>query len=141
MRARHPKTKTQTLLPLTLKQTHITLFELQSTKSMNRLIHLRRKRLASKLNNPRLLKIGFHTFRHWHATMLYNRTKDILLVKERLDHRSINNTLIYTQLVSFESDDYHSATAKTVEEACKLVEVGFEYVCEFSDIKIFRKRK
>jgi len=40
------------------------------------------------------------------------------------------------------SDEYCSATAKTVEEACKLVETGFEeYVCVFNGVKIFRKRK
>jgi hypothetical protein len=31
--------------------------------------------------------------------------------------------------------------AKTVEEAQKLVETGFEYVCSFDDMKLFRKRK
>jgi len=34
-----------------------------------------------------------------------------------LGHRRIENTLIYTQLVEFETDDYHSATAETAEEA------------------------
>jgi len=46
-----------------------------------------------------------------------------------LGHRNIENTLVYTQLVDFENDDYHSATASTVQEAAKLVEAGFEYVC------------
>jgi len=40
-----------------------------------------RKRLASKLQNPRLEKITFHTFRHWKATMLYHQTKDPYYVK------------------------------------------------------------
>jgi hypothetical protein len=31
--------------------------------------------------------------------------------------------------------------AKTVKEACQLVETGFEYVCEMDDVKIFRKLK
>ena len=60
---------------------------------------------------------------------------------ERLGHRSINTTLIYTQLVNFESDCFHSSTAKTIEEAKKLVEAGFEYICDIQDIKLFRKRK
>jgi hypothetical protein len=55
--------------------------------------------------------------------------------------RSIQNTLLYTQLVNFESDDFHSATAQTVQEAQKFVEAGFEYVCDFTDVKLFRKRK
>jgi len=46
------------------------------------------------------------------------------------------------QLVSFESDDYHSATAKTTKKAEQLVEAGFEYVCTTpQDVMLFRKRK
>ena len=56
-----------------------------------------------------------------------------------LGHKNI--PLFYTQLISFESDEYHSATATTVQDAQKLVEAGFEYVCEFDDAKLFRKRK
>jgi integrase/ribosomal protein L37AE/L43A len=100
-----------------------------------------RKQLANKLQNSRLLRITFHTFRHWKATMEYHKTKDILHVMQLLGHRNIKNTLVYTQLVNFESDDYHSATAGTVEEARKLVETGFEYVCTHNDIMLFRKRK
>lgn len=100
-----------------------------------------RKRAAAKLQNPRLLRITFHTLRHWKATMEYQKTKDILHVMRLLGHRNINNTLIYTQLVTFESDEYHSATAKNVEEARKLIEEGFEYVCEMDDLQLFRKRK
>jgi hypothetical protein len=64
-----------------------------------------------------------------------------LHVMNLLGHRNIENTLVYTQLVSFESDDYHSAVANTVEEARKLLEQGFEYVCQKDDIMLFRKRK
>lgn len=53
-----------------------------------------------------------------------------------------NSTLVHTQLVSFEGDDYHSATARTTEEAQKLVEEGFEFICTTpEDIMLFRKRK
>ena len=100
-----------------------------------------RKRLAQKLQNPRLRRIPFHTIRHWKATMEYNRTKDISYVKELLGHRDIKSTLIYTHLVNFEGDDFHSATAKTVEDAEKLITSGFDYVCTFSDVMLFRKRK
>jgi methylmalonyl-CoA mutase N-terminal domain/subunit len=58
-----------------------------------------------------------------------------------LGHRNIKNTLVYTQLVNFESDDYHSATATTVQEVAKLLEAGFDYVCTYTDIMLFRKRK
>lgn len=49
--------------------------------------------------------------------------------------------MIYTQLINFESDDYHSATASNVEEAKKLIEAGFEYVCTHNETMLFRKRK
>jgi hypothetical protein len=40
-------------------------------------------------------------------------------------------------------DEFHSAVATTVEDVCKLVEAGFEYVTgEYDDGgKILRKRK
>lgn len=85
--------------------------------------------------------ISFHTIRHWHASMEYHKTKDLLHVQQRLGHRNIKNTLIYTHLVTFEGDEYHSAVAETVEEATKLIEAGFEYVCEVDDARLFRKRK
>jgi hypothetical protein len=73
--------------------------------------------------------------------MLYYKTKDILYVKQQMGHSKIETTLIYTQLVNFKEDEYHSAIAKNVEEARKLVESGFEYVTTFDGIMLFRKRK
>ena len=58
-----------------------------------------------------------------------------------LGHRNIKNTLLYTPLVDFKDDEYVSKIANDVEEACKLVEAGFEYVCSFENIKVFRRRK
>jgi len=104
-------------------------------------IALQRRKAAIKLQNPRLLQIHFHTLRHWKATMEYAKTKDILHVMKVLGHRNIQTTLIYTQLINFESNEYHSATAQTIEEASKLIEAGFEYVCKIDNVQLFRKRK
>jgi integrase len=101
-----------------------------------------RKRAAHKLGNARLIRISFHTIRHWKATTEYAKTKDILYVMKMLGHKNIKNTLIYTQLVKFESDDeYVCKVAKTPDEIAKLIEAGFEYVCEHDGLKFFRKRK
>jgi len=100
-----------------------------------------RKRIASKLQNPRLLNVHFHTLRHWKATMEYHKTKDLLHVMKILGHRNIQSTLMYTQLINFESDEYHSATTTTIDEAKKLIEAGFEYVCTYENTMMFRKRK
>ncbi len=73
--------------------------------------------------------------------MEYHKTKDILHIKRMLGHQSIETTLIYTQLITMENDDYHSAVAESVKEARELVESGFEYVCTHGESMIFRKRK
>jgi integrase len=102
----------------------------------------KRRSISRNLSNPRLDEITFHTFRHFFATMLYAKTKNIILVQQKLGHKSIENTQIYTQLIVFESDDYHSATATRTDEAEKLVQAGFEYVCTTTEnIMLFRKRK
>ena len=83
-----------------------------------------------------------NTSKHWKATMEYHGTKDILHVMRLLGHKSIANTLIYTQLVEFEDDDkYCTAVANNVQEARQLLETGFEYVCSQKDEMLFRKRK
>jgi len=107
-------------------------------------IKLRRK-AAERLGNPRLLKITFHTFRHWKATMEYHKTKDIIHVKELLGHRRIDNTMLYISieksLFHTGSDEFYCKTASTVEDAAKLIEAGFDYVATFNGVMLFRKRK
>jgi integrase len=111
-------------------------------RTQRRLFQKQRSTLARKLQNPRLLQIHFHTFRHWKATMEYHKTKDILHVMQILGHKNIMNTLKYTQLCNFENDEWTSKATKNTEEARQLVENGFEYVCTTPDeIMLFRKRK
>lgn len=73
--------------------------------------------------------------------MEYHRTKDILYVKERLGHKSITSTMVYTHLVNFESEEYHTATSKSLKEDEELIRAGFEYVTERDGVKTYRKRK
>jgi integrase len=104
-----------------------------------------RKRLTSKLQNPRLLKISFHTFRHWKATMEYHRTKDPYYVKQFLGHKSLRNTEIYINIerTIFEptSDEFTVRVVERPEEVKALLEVGFEYVCQKDNLIFLRKRK
>lgn len=74
--------------------------------------------------------------------MLYHKTKDILLVKEKLGHRNINSTLIYTQIVDFQSEEYTVRAAENKEQASELLEAGFEYIVTTHDgTMLFSKRK
>jgi hypothetical protein len=56
-----------------------------------------------------------------------------------LGHKNI--TLVYTQLVVFEDDDYICRAAANVKEAIELIEAGYEYVCDMENVRLFRKRK
>jgi len=100
-----------------------------------------RKRIANKLQNPRIRKISFKTLRHWKATMEYHRTKDLLYVKQFLGHKSIMSTLVYTHLITFEGDEFTCKVAKTLKEASALIEADFDYVTDIEDAKLFKKRK
>jgi len=100
-----------------------------------------RKRVAKKLENPRIERIHFHTFRHWGASMLYKKTKSLIHVKERLGHKSVTSTEIYTHLINFESDEYHTQRTDNIDEAERFLQAGFDYVCEMDGYKLFRKRK
>ncbi|MEM1767225.1 MAG: tyrosine-type recombinase/integrase, partial [Candidatus Bathyarchaeia archaeon] len=101
----------------------------------------KKKVLAQRHGNPRLLQITFHTFRHWKATIEYARTKDILHVMKLLGHKNIKNTLIYTQLTNFKEDEWVCKVARTVEEAKQLIEAGFEYVDTIDGFHLYRKRR
>lgn len=104
-------------------------------------LRILRKSLAVKLQNQRFTKITCHSFRHWKATMEYHRTKDIIHVMRVLGHKRIDNTMVYTHLVDFKSEEYTAKVAKTLNEAAELVEAGFDYVTDIDGAKLFRKRK
>ena len=119
----------------------VKVFNYTSSQNIRANFCIQRKGAAFKLQNPRLNLIHFHTLRHWKAKMEYAKTKNILHVMQTLGHKNIQSTLLYTQLVQFESDEYHSGAAKNTEDTQKLIEAGFEYVCSHENLMLFRKRK
>jgi integrase len=100
-----------------------------------------RNNLAVKLNDPSIRNITLYHLRHHFATMLYNRTKDILHVQQKMGHRRLTTTLIYTQLIDNQSDEFTVKVANNINEASQLIESGFEFVATFQDKLLFRKRK
>ena len=101
-----------------------------------------RNKTAEKLQDLSIKSIRLYDLRHFFATMLYQKTRDILFVKQQMGHRKIETTLVYTQLLQFEKDDnYTCKIAQNVEQATQLIENGFEYVTEMEGLKLFRKRK
>ena len=72
----------------------------------------------------------------------------MLLVADFLGHKDLENTRLYIQLEknllrNLPNDQFITRVALNVEEACRMIEVGFEYITgEYTDGgKIFRKRK
>jgi integrase len=105
-----------------------------------------RKRLAQKLQNPRLLNVSFKTLRHFRGTMEAWRTRDPFHVQDYLRHRNIRNTMRYIHLaqVLFKNEqEYIAKVAHNVNEACALIEDGWKYQTgEYDDGgKIFSKPK
>ncbi len=109
--------------------------------NFSRWFFMKRRTLAQNLGNPRIIKIGFKTLRHWKASTLYHSTRDILLVMRTLGHKDIRNTLVYTHLIDTRSDEYVCKMAKSLKEASELIESGYEYITEMDGLKLFKKRK
>jgi integrase/recombinase XerD len=100
-----------------------------------------RNRLARKLKDALLKTVRLYDFRHYFASTLYDKTKDILLVKQQMGHKKLDTTLIYTQLLNLNEDEWTCKGATTVQQATQLIENGFQYVTEMDGVKLFRKRK
>ena len=110
-----------------------------SSANYGKLYRTMRNRLAKR--DPSLKNIRLYDFRHYFASNLYDKTKDILLVKQQMGHKRLDTTLIYTQLLNLNEDEWTCRTANSVEQAAKLIEAGFQYVTEMDGLKLFRKRK
>jgi hypothetical protein len=84
-------------------------------------------------------QIGMHACM---ACLLNALSQVIKLGEPAHEHgQNINNTMVYTQLISFESNEYHVKTAKTIGEACKLAKAGLEHFTSIEGVPVFRKRK
>jgi integrase len=105
-----------------------------------------RNQIAKKLSRPELSKYRVYDLRHYYATMLYSKTKDILLVMTQLGHKSLEHTRIYTHLLPFKEEEYVSkavalGTSTTLKECIELAESGFTKFTEIDGYQIFRKTK
>jgi integrase len=113
-----------------------------SSRSMSEMWQRTRKRVAEKLNEPQLKKIPLRNLRHHHATSYYAKCNNILMVMQRLGHKKIETTMLYTQLMALADDpEYISEGITTATEAKKLIEAGFEYVNTIEGTSLYRKRK
>jgi integrase len=112
---------------------------------MRSCFYLQKKRITERQANTNVMLVHFHTFRHWKATTEQHRTKDPWHVKMILCHKSIKSTETYIHLEKIlyqgkANDQLTVKVADTLEDAIKLMEVGFEFHAEVAGHKLFRKR-
>ena len=101
-----------------------------------------RKRAARLLQNPRLLKVSFKSFRHWGGSMIAHYTNgNVLTVKKLLRHKRVESTMKYISMIHFKDDEFEVTTATTVEEAKQILSAGFDYVTAKDGIMLFRRPK
>jgi len=103
-----------------------------------------RRKAYNKFKDLELLKIRLYDLRHWFGTTSYIKCRDIFHVQYLMGHRNIGSTLHYLHiakgLVNY-SDDFTVRVASTIEEFTNLLESGFEFVSDYQNLKICRKRK
>jgi integrase len=118
------------------------LFGKWTTDNYGKSFRYYRNKTAKKLGDPSIKAIKLYHLRHYYATMLLKKTNNLVLVKQKLGHANINNTLLYAQIIDvLQEDSYTCEIAETTEQAKKLIENGYEYVTEMDGQKLFRKRK
>ena len=91
-------------------------------------------------------EIHFHTFRHWKATNELHLYHDRERVQIILGHKSANSTETYVHIdkmlyLSKNNDGFIVKVADNLDDAVKLMEIGFEFHTEIAGHKLFRKRK
>lgn len=142
------------ILPLTEK-TIIMLTNLKRRKdgklfssivSMRSNFTITRKTLAEKLGNPNLLKIHFHTFRHYKATKELHDYHDRERVQIILGHKSANSTETYVHIdkmlyLSERKSEFIIKVVETLEDAIKLGQDGYEPYMILNGKQLVRKRK
>jgi integrase len=111
-----------------------------SQDHFRRIFDRQRMKVAEKLENPRIRLISFKTLRHFRATMFYHQTRDIPATMQMLGHRNIRNTLVYTHVIDWKSDEFISKVATNQKEISELIEGGFEFVLQKDALAYFRKR-
>jgi integrase len=138
-------TKLTAMLTELSKQHNPNIFQPQK-KMLREYFTVQRKEIAKRLDNPRLLRITFHTFRHWKGTMEYYKTLDQKHVQYILGHKSIVSTDKYVHYVDalfhLTTDEWTSKVSHSLEEEQQLIEAGFQLVRSINETTaIYKKRK
>ena len=134
------------LLSLPKNEKQKTVFNKRPKNTRSSSFYNRMLRMAKIHNNPRLVKIHLHTFRHCKALREYHKTRDVLHVMAILGHRQIETTYRYVRLYNQVYKNEHpnqfiTKIASTKEERFELFNNGWTKVGEDRNDWYFTKPK
>lgn len=138
------------LMLQTLPQTNKPIFcATSSAQGLRITFEHMRKRTAIKLQNPRLMQIHFHTFRHWGATKMFTDLQDSLLVRTKLGHKTatmsdryihIAKTLIDLKDENWTSIAIDQNDPNVLKITMEATNHGYTKTDEVANYHIYRKR-
>lgn len=98
-----------------------------------------RKKLAEELNEPEIMKCSFKTFRTFYITHCSYKFNDPFEVQYRAGHTQMSTTQLYIRRELSMNKGFVSKTTRTIEEAQEAIEMGFQYVTDIEDVKLWQK--
>jgi len=100
-----------------------------------------RKRIAAKLQDPKIIQIQFHIFRHWKVTVEYTKTKEQWYVQKLLETKHQNNNQIQLNSCLCHKKKDILQGSQALEEATSLNRAGFQNIIDINEYKLLRKLK
>jgi len=103
-----------------------------------------RRKLASKLGNPELLRLTFVSIRHFYGTKLHHKGKSLIEIQKIMGHKQFTSTLQYInyeKIIYGGDDQWICKVAELQEDRKKLIEAGFEFVEQVDNQSYYRKRE
>ena len=100
--------------------------------------HLRNS-LAKKHNMPEIKQVQLYDFRRFKASKEYHLSRNILLVKQLLGHKHIDQTEKYISLFDEANITWIPVIAETDEEIKKCIQEDCILVCQANGKTFFKK--
>jgi integrase len=100
--------------------------------------HLRNS-LAKKHNMPELKQVQLYDFRRFKASKEYHLSRNLLLVKQLLGHKHIDQTEKYISLFDEANITWIPVIARTQEEIEQAIKDDCMLVCQADGITYFKK--
>jgi hypothetical protein len=111
-------------------------------KVMSEMWRRARNTASQNHNDPTLKTIPMKNLRNYSGAQFYLKFNDTIGTMRHLRHKRLETTMHYLRAIVLDAEEeYICKTAKTPEEASKLIELGFTKADEIDGIHLYRKRK